>query len=151
MNQKDPFIESLQQWIAVSIRQSMRQLVQYSHESGLSMQQIRALFRIHECQRGVTDIGDHLGVTKAAASQMLDKMVEQGFITRTEDPQDRRGKHITLTEKGQLAMQKSLEARHGWLTQLADKFSIKEKEEISHALSILVEKARQVEIDSSTK
>jgi DNA-binding MarR family transcriptional regulator len=149
MKPQDPFIESLQAWIGIFMRQSMRQLVQYSQESGLSMQQIRALFRIHECQRGVTDIGDHLGVTKAAASQMLEKMVEQGFITRTEDPQDRRGKHITLTEKGQLAMQKSLEARHGWLTQMAGEFTPKEKEEISHSLSILVKKARQVDVEPS--
>lgn len=127
------------------MRLSMHQLVQYFHESGLSMQQIRALFYIHESPRGITNIGDHLGITKAAASQMIDKMVEQGFITRAEDPQDRRSKHITLTEKGILAMQKSIEARQGWLENLASRFSPEEGDQLTQSLSLLVEKARQLE------
>ncbi len=127
------------------MRLSMRQLMQYSRESGLSMQQIRTLFHIHDCPRGITNIGEHLGITKAAASQMIDKMVEQRFITRVEDPQDRRGKSITLTEKGLLAMQKSLEARQGWLETLASRFSPEEGEQVTQSLSLLVEKARQLE------
>ena len=100
MNRDNNLVVNLRSWVEVLMRLSMHQLLQYSRESGLSMQQIRALFHIHECPRGITNIGEHLGITKAAASQMIDKMVEQGFITRVEDPQDRRGKHITLTEKG---------------------------------------------------
>lgn len=149
MSAQDPLIISLQAWIETFMRQSMHNLVQYSHESGLSMQQIRALFRIHDCARGVSDIGDHLGVSKAAASQMLDRMVEQGFILRSEDPIDRRGKQITLTEKGLTAMQKSMEARQGWLNQLAVKFSAVEKEQVTRALEILVVKARQIDPDST--
>ncbi len=126
----------------------MRQLMQYSRESGLSMQQIRALFHIHDCPRGITNIGEHLGITKAAASQMIDKMVEQGFITRVEDPQDRRSKSITLTEKGLLAMQKSLEAREGWLDHLAASFSASDKDHVAQSLSVLVNKARQLETET---
>lgn len=133
------------------MRQSIRYLAQYSHESGLSMQQIRALFHIHDFQHGVTDIGDHLGVTKAAASQMLDKMVEQGFITRSEDPQDRRGKQIHLTEKGSMAMQASLQARQSWLDVLAVQFTPTEKVEITRALSMLLEKARFLDPDVRTE
>jgi DNA-binding MarR family transcriptional regulator len=149
MNNQDPFISIFQTWIEIFMRQSMRHLIYYSQESGLSMQQIRALFRIHDCSRGVSDLGDHLGVSKAAASQMLDRMVEQGFILRSEDPNDRRGKHITLTDKGLEAMQKSVEARQGWLKQLAGEFSSAEKEQIAKSLIILVEKARKIESDPS--
>lgn len=127
---------------------SMHQLMQYSRESGLSMQQIRALFHIHECPRGITNIGEHLGITKAAASQMIDKMVEQGFITRVEDPKDRRGKNINLTEKGLHAMQKSLEARQGWLEKFASKFSPDESDQVTRSLVMMVEKARQLENES---
>ena len=149
MSRNDSFVNNLHDWMSIFMRQSMRHLAQYSQESGLSMQQIRALFHIHECPRGVTGIGDHLGVSKAAASQMLNRMVAQGLILRCEDPLDRRGKHITLTEKGILAMQKSLEARQGWLEQLSARFSPTEKEQISQALAILVEKARQMDVENS--
>jgi DNA-binding MarR family transcriptional regulator len=145
MDNNDQLVITLRSWVEVFMRLSMRQLMQYSHESGLSMQQIRALFHIHDCPRGITNIGDHLGITKAAASQMIDKMVEQGLMTRVEDPQDRRGKNITLTEKGLLAMQKSLQARQGWLENLAASFSVSEKEQVSQALASLVEKARRIE------
>lgn len=148
MNQDDNLVSNLRNWVEVFMRLSMRQLLQYSHESGLSMQQIRTLFHIHDCPRGITNIGEHLGITKAAASQMIDKMVEQGFITRVEDPQDRRGKNITLTDKGLIAMQKSLDARQGWLEQLAASFSGAEKEQVAQSLASLVEKARKMETGS---
>jgi DNA-binding MarR family transcriptional regulator len=148
MKSDDSFVNSLHAWMKVFMRQSVQHMIQYSHESGLSMQQIRALFRIHDCSRGVSDLGCHLGVSKAAASQMLDRMVDQGFILRSEDPEDRRSKHIVLTEKGLLAMQRSIETRQGWLTQLAGHFSPTEKEQVSQALDILVEKASQIKSDS---
>jgi len=149
MKQADPFIEILQTWAGIFWRQSLHQLLQYLQESGLSIQQIRALFRIQDCPRGVSELGIHLGVSKAAASQMLDRMVEQGFIVRSEDPLDRRSKYITLTEKGRQAMQKSLEARRVWLNQLASKLTPQEKEDISRSLSILVAKAREMESELS--
>lgn len=148
MKKDNNLVLNLRSWVEVFMRLSMRQLMQYSHESGLSMQQIRALFHIHECPRGITNIGEHLGITKAAASQMIDKMVEQGLITRVEDPQDRRGKNITITEKGLHAMQKSLEARQGWLEKLASRFSPDEGDQVTQSLLILVEKARQLEDES---
>lgn len=151
MNQNENLVSILRSWVEVLMRLSMRQLMQYSRESGLSMQQIRALFHIHDCPRGITNIGDHLGITKAAASQMIDKMVEQGFINRAEDPLDRRGKNITLTEKGILAMQKSLHARQIWLDDLASRITPKEGEQVIQSLSILVEKTREIETEITQK
>ena len=147
MNQDNDLISNLRSWVEVFMRLTIRQLMQYSRESGLSMQQIRTLFHIHGCSRGITNVGEHLGITKAAASQMIDKMVEQGLITRVEDPHDRRGKKIDLTEKGILFMQKSLEARQGWLENLASRFSPEEGEQVTQSLSMLVEKACQLETE----
>lgn len=45
-------------------------------------------------------IAEHLGVTKQAASQMVDYLEERGYVTRTPHPQDKRGKLILLTSKG---------------------------------------------------
>ena len=87
-----------------------------SRESGLSMSQISALFHIHQADgSGVTDLGDHLGVTSAAASQMLERLVQQELILRTEDPDDRRVKQMVLTEKGaRVSRRASMPARVGW-------------------------------------
>ena len=46
------------------------------------------------------ELAEHLGVTKQAASQMIEYLVEQGYVTRLPHPTDRRGKLIVLTRRG---------------------------------------------------
>lgn len=44
-----------------------------------------------------------LGVTKQAASQLIDLLVLRGYVSRTTDPDDRRRVNITLTDRGREA------------------------------------------------
>jgi DNA-binding MarR family transcriptional regulator len=145
MHSDDSFVSILRTWIEVFMRRSMHNFLRYSKESGLSMSQIGALFHIHRESLGVSGLGDHLGISKAAASQMLERLVQQKLILRTEDPQDRRSKRIVLTEKGCRTLHKSMDARQEWLNDLATTFSTSEKEQIISVLNILIEKAKQVE------
>ncbi|MVU75889.1 MarR family transcriptional regulator [Nocardia sp. ET3-3] len=48
----------------------------------------------------VVEIADHLGVTKQAASQLVDELVKKGYAQRNPHPTDARAKLITLTERG---------------------------------------------------
>jgi DNA-binding MarR family transcriptional regulator len=112
------------------------------------MSQIGALFSIHESAGGVRDIGEALDITSAAASQMLERLVQQGLIARSEDPHDRRVKQIALTEKGRQAMREIVHARQGWLDDMARLLSAAEKEQIIVALRILADKAGQLEQES---
>jgi DNA-binding MarR family transcriptional regulator len=141
----DPVAVTLQKWIEVSMHRSIRNFICYARESGLSMSQLGALFHIHRIgSSGVTDLGDHLGVTSAAASQMLERLVQQGFVLRSEDPSDRRVKQIILTDKGLQVLQESIRARQGWLDDLAKTLSDSEKEAIIAALSILIDRANHL-------
>jgi DNA-binding MarR family transcriptional regulator len=142
MQQVDPFLVTLQRWIGVFMRRSMRHIMSYARECGLSMPQMGALFQIdRRGESGVTDLGDDLGVTSSAASQMLERLVQQGLILRSPDPSDRRVKQITLTARGRQVLQESIRARQGWLSDLAETLSDSEKEEIITALNILIDKA----------
>jgi len=154
MPNEDPFIDTIQEWIEVFMRRSMRDFIRFSRESGLSMSQIGALFHLH--RRGssaVSDLGEHLGVTNAAASQMLERLVQQELILRSEDPNDRRAKQIVLTEKGHRILRDGIHTRQGWLVDLANDLSPGEKEQIIAALKILLEKTRysDPEIDPNCK
>ena len=40
------------------------------------------------------------GLTSAGASLFVDKLVQNGFLIRTDDPNDRRNVRISLSEKG---------------------------------------------------
>jgi DNA-binding MarR family transcriptional regulator len=145
MQQADPFVVTLQKWIEVSMHRSIRDFICYARESGLSMSQLGALFHVRRLgTSGVTDLGDHLGVTSAAASQMLERLVQQGLILRSEDPNDRRVKQIVLTDKGLQVLQESIRARQGWLYDLAGTLSDSEKGAIMAALNILIDRANHL-------
>jgi len=145
MQQADPFVATLQEWIEVFMQRSMRDFLGYVRESGLSMSQLGALFQIHHRESsGVTDLGDKLGVTSSAASQLLERLVQQELILRSEDPSDRRVKQLILTEKGHQVLQESIRARQSWLSDLAETLSDCEKEAIIAALNILIDKANHL-------
>lgn len=128
------------------MRQSMRHLLLYSRESGLSMSQMGALLLVYrKGVNGVSEIGDHLGITSAAASQMLERLVQQGIVLRSEDPHDRRVKQIALTEKGSRILQESIQARQNWVHDLARLLTPTEQKQVTAALNLLVEKSGRLE------
>ena len=141
----DPFVVALQGWLEVSMHRSVRPLICYARGHGLSMSQLGALFHIHRRgSSGVTDLGEHLGVTSAAVSQMLERLVQQGLILRSVDPSDRRVKQIVLTEKGLQVLQESMRTRQNWVYDLAEALSDSEKVAIEAALNTLVDKANHL-------
>ncbi len=140
----DPLLANFQEWIGVFMQRSMRNFIHYSKESGLSMSQIGAMFQIRHGRSNVSDLGERLGITNAAVSQLLEPLVQSGLIQRTEDPQDRRIKPLVLTEKGEQILQEGIQARQGWLEDLVSSMTKEERDLISAALRVLVEKTNQL-------
>jgi DNA-binding MarR family transcriptional regulator len=147
MTSSDPFLPTLHKWFELLMRRTMHNALRFSKDRGLSMSQIGAMFQIHHGTGGVSEIGDELGVTSAAASQMLERLVQQGFIVRSEDPQDRRFKKIVLTGEGHKLLDEVIQTRQSWLNDLADLMTPEEKEQVTGALNILIEKLNQLEIN----
>lgn len=58
---------------------------------------------IREDGMRLTDLAAHAGITKQSAGEMVDELVELGYVERTADPDDRRAKLICLTERGEEA------------------------------------------------
>jgi DNA-binding MarR family transcriptional regulator len=129
------------------MRSSMRGFIRFAKERGLSITQINTLVHLrHKGPCGVSDIGDELGVTSAAASQMLDRLVQQALILRTEDQRDRRLKQIALTDKGLEFLREGIDARQMWISQLSAALSPAEKEQVASALNLMIAKLLQAEI-----
>lgn len=147
----DALLSTLKRWMDISMRHSMRNTLRFARESGLSMSHIGAIFHIHRIGScGVTEIGEHLGVTSAAASQMLDRLVQHGLVQRTEDPHDRRAKRIALTEKGQHLFEEGVRARQSWLEDLTGALSDPEKERVDTALKLLISRVDQLSYTAFT-
>jgi MarR family transcriptional regulator, organic hydroperoxide resistance regulator len=146
MQDSEALPSTLREWVEVFMRRSMQNFIQFAKENGLSMSQVSAMFHIkRKGSSGVSDIGDELGVTSAAASQMLERLVQQGYVLRTEDPIDRRLKQIVLTEKGAQILQSSIQARQKWLDDLVQSLAPAEQEQVTAALRLLIIKARNLE------
>lgn len=140
------FTEALREWGDVFMRRSMRETIQFWKESDLSMPQISTLMHLrHHGACGVSEVGTQLGVSNAAASQMVDKLVHLGLLARTEAEHDRRAKHLTLTPKGTSFLQKGIDARRRWLEDLAQALTPEQQKAVSAALPYLTEAARKLE------
>jgi DNA-binding MarR family transcriptional regulator len=72
----------------------------------------------------IAEIGEHLGVTKQAASQLVEELLRRGYVTSSRHPRDARAKLITLTELGRAvtraADEASIEAAQAWVGVLGE-------------------------------
>jgi DNA-binding MarR family transcriptional regulator len=142
---------ALRTWSEVFMRRSMHDFLQFSRQSGLSMSQINVLFRLnYGGQCGVSDLGEHLGVSSAAASQLVDRLVGQGLLMRSEDPNDRRSRPLTLTNNGKALVQESIEARRRWLEDLTAALPAEQQASIAAALTTLTQAALELETRPAT-
>jgi len=69
---------------------------------GLTTATCRPLFYLGELGDGVRpkDLAEALDLERPSLGQLVDRLETQGFILRRDDPEDRRGKTLHLTEKG---------------------------------------------------
>ena len=143
------FIQTIRQFLDFAMHHSMRERVHFAKATGLSMPQFGILMQLH--YRGncaVGDISDRFDITNAAASQLVDKLVQNRLIQREEDPKDRRAKLLNLTDKGKELIQKGIEERYRWVDQLAEKLTAEERAKVNEAITILTEAAKKMEADS---
>jgi DNA-binding MarR family transcriptional regulator len=132
-------IETFIRWMELSTARSMRNMVQYARESGLSMPQFGLLMHLyHKGSCGVTYFSHQSGVSNAATSQLIGRLVDKQLVAREEDPIDRRTKRLTLTPTGRLLVKNSIAERYRWVGALTSRFSHTESQVISQALPILL-------------
>ncbi|MCG3209802.1 MAG: hypothetical protein FOGNACKC_03429 [Anaerolineae bacterium] len=139
---------ALREWAELFMRRSMRDFIHFIKANGLSTTQLNTLMRLyHHDSCPMSDIGDHLGITNAATSQMVQRLVEQGLLARAEDPTDRRVKQLTLTAEGRALIDRAIEARRLWLEDLTSALPPDQQANIITALVDLTHAARK--LDSS--
>lgn len=68
----------------------------------------------------VTELAAHLGVTKQAASQLVDEVVRKGYAERRPHPVDARARLIVLTEQGWACTRAAEEAAAEVVREWAD-------------------------------
>jgi DNA-binding MarR family transcriptional regulator len=137
--------EALHAWMHTFMRRSMTRFSRYARDSGISVQQLGVLVYLQRSGTcGISKIGTDLGVTNAAASQMIERLLQQVFLQRKEDPNDRRVRNVVLTEKGRQLVEESIQVRTGWLDELDQQLTPDQQAQVITTLDLLTQAAQQL-------
>ena len=142
----DQFSVILHEWVKVFMRRTGQDFKHFMDDSGLSFSQVNTLMRLHFTGLvDITEIGAQLGISNAAASQLVERLVQMRLLQRTEDPTDRRIKRLTLTPAGHALAEKLVNTRREWMEKFTASLTPQQRDNISSALQVLTEAARSLE------
>jgi DNA-binding MarR family transcriptional regulator len=108
----------------------------------LTILQVKSLFFI--TNNGSTNfktLAKALKVTPSNLTGVIDRLVEQGIVSRTENPQDRRMMLLKATEKGESLVSELRERRLSYLTKALTDLTTEELQAIKRGLSLLARAA----------
>lgn len=78
------------------------QIIGITQRYGLTVSELSTIYELNENGAlNITEIAQRVGLSKAAASQMIQRLVRQGLLERSENPVNRREKHVRLTPAAQ--------------------------------------------------
>jgi len=122
----------------------IQDFMQFMHQTGLSRPQIHALLHVYhagECQ--ISEIGALTDSSPAAASQLVERLVQQGLIQRTEDPLNRRTKKLRLTDRSLKLINQGVTSNR-FLLDLMAALPVRQRETVHAAFGYLAEASRQI-------
>ena len=148
MSKSAQFSQAIRSWMDVFMQRSMRGWGLFAKSTGLSMPQFSVMMQLHyKGACGMSQVSERFEITAAAASQLVDKLVQSGLIKRDEDPHDRRAKVLNITDKGRELIQRGIEERYRWVDQLEGRLTVGERAQVSEALNIMIRAAQELEAE----
>jgi DNA-binding MarR family transcriptional regulator len=105
----------------------------------LTRAQLKTLFFISN--QGATnskELAAALGVTPTDTTGIVDRLVKQGLISRTDNIRDRRKLLLRATDKGEELLAKLRERRRGYMSEILALMSVDELATIAKGLASLV-------------
>jgi DNA-binding MarR family transcriptional regulator len=105
---------------------------------GLNVPQFRTLMYVHRNQeRSLTDVAEHLGLTPASTSTLVDGLARRGLLRREAAASDRRRISLSLSETGHAAMESVRRETRATLAAALSALAAPELRVIAEAMSAL--------------
>ena len=143
---------ALQSWMDFSARRSIEEFMLFTHRNNLTLSQMSMLMKLfYGGPTTLLEMRQSLFGSRAAATQMVNKLVQRGLLERSEAPDDRRVKQICLTELGTTLVREGIAFRQQWLDHLVEGLDIQEQKLCTEAVSILNAQALKITSVSSNK
>jgi MarR family transcriptional regulator, organic hydroperoxide resistance regulator len=103
-----------------SVNELLERTLAEASDEALAMSQVKLLLLISRPEQRfkVTDVAEFLGVTNAAASRAIERLVQRGLVDRTVSRDDRRAVDLSLTPQSRELLDRFTEVRNRELLQL---------------------------------
>lgn len=136
-----------------TVNELLERTLDEATDEQLAMSQVKLLLLIaRPGQRfKVTDVADFMGVTNAAASRAIDRLVQRGLIDRTVSPEDRRAVDLSLTPASRELLDRFTEIRNRELLRVLGDFPADKIEEATALLDELSVRLAELETEEEER
>lgn len=115
----------------------------------LTMSQLKILFALRiNGGSGVQDLAHLMGVSPATMTGIVDRLVTAGYVTRREDPHDRRVRRVELSADGNELLDTIVTAGEEHQQRLLTRLSLADLKIVAQAMEII---GRAVERDDAER
>ncbi|GAB4528763.1 MAG: hypothetical protein Fur0018_15040 [Anaerolineales bacterium] len=141
-----PFSQIVGRWMDAFMHRSMRGWFRFVKTTGLTMPQFSLLMQIrHRGACGISEISERFGITPAATSQLVEKLVQADLLIRTEDPHDRRARVVNISPAGRALIEQGAAERYRWMERLGENLSPEDRETVKAGMLILLRAAETLD------
>lgn len=145
---EDPVQETMRVWFRLARLHARlaNAVAQRLRETGLTIPQFDVLSTLTE-QEGITQqqLAQRLYVTKGNISGILDRLTEQGLVTRTALENDKRSNALALTAKGRAVVRKAMDVHEAYVMDTMGALEPGQRQLLGNLLAVLRERVREVE------
>ena len=139
MTEHEDYMATMENWAKLYFFQSLTDFFNYLKQTDLSLLQAYAL--AHLFFKGplkMSDLCEHMMVSPAAASQLVDRLEKLEMVARIVDPADRRVRKIVVLEKGEHFVQENFKFSQSWMTEIPADITSEQVAQITEVLALLL-------------
>jgi len=140
MTTQNDYMETLENWAKLYFFQSLTDFFNYLKQTDLSLLQAYAL--THLFFKGplkMSNLCEHMMVSPAAASQLIDRLEKLEMVARISDPEDRRVRKTVVLDKGKSFVQENFRFSQGWISEIPTDITPEQVSQITEVLSMLLQ------------
>src|SRR5579884_1970530 len=141
-DERDPAM-LFQRLIGVANRETAGASTMFMYESGLTFPQIIVMYALTWLgPLPISTLAEKLRLSLGATSQLVDRLVQEQYVAREENPDDRRVKLVRMRPHGKQFMDRLNEIRRRELTEALDRLPSKVRGRLTEVLREAVEALR---------
>ncbi|MCY6484908.1 MarR family transcriptional regulator [Clostridium aestuarii] len=119
----------------ISIRNFFKDHTNHDKKSDVTHQQFATLMTIKQLSKtSLKELSKEIKVSKSSLCIMMNKMVDEGYVERQIDTEDRRNTFYELSSKGYELVEVEIDKRINKLSERIDKLSEERKEKFYECL-----------------